>query len=101
MRDDRAEWFLAQAEHCGRQADEVQRAVNRMEAQHIRQLESVGGFGGRANLLNHYNVFTGDPGQVNQDFDRYVRVTPADVQRVARQYFGPGRVRLVVRVVQP
>ncbi|HEY3115774.1 MAG TPA: pitrilysin family protein [Chloroflexota bacterium] len=78
------------------QTEEVQRAVNRLEAQHVRQLESVGGFGGRANLLNFYNVFTGDPGRVNQDFDRYVRVTPADVQRVARQYFGPGRVRLLV-----
>ncbi len=77
-------------------ADEVQRAVNRLEAQHVRQLESVGGFGGRANLLNHYNVFTGNPERLNQDFDRYVRVTPADVQRVARQYFGPGRVRLLV-----
>src|SRR5262249_9086209 len=32
--------------------EEVQRAVNRLEAHYVRQLESVGGFGGRADLLN-------------------------------------------------
>ncbi|HZT09176.1 MAG TPA: pitrilysin family protein [Chloroflexota bacterium] len=77
-------------------AEEVQRAVNRIEARHVRQLESVGGFGGRANLLNYYNVFAGDPGRVNTDLDRYFAVTPDDVQRVAKAYLGPGRVRLLV-----
>ncbi|MGE0056931.1 MAG: M16 family metallopeptidase [Dehalococcoidia bacterium] len=76
--------------------EEVQRAVNRIEAHYVRQLESVGGFGGRADLLNYFNVFAGDPGQLNQDLNRYLRVTPADVQRVAKQYFGPGRVRLLI-----
>jgi zinc protease len=77
-------------------AEEVQRAINRLEARQVRALESVGGFGGRANLLNHYNVFAGDPGRLNEDFERYTRVTPVDVQRVARAYLGTGRVRLVV-----
>lgn len=77
-------------------AEEIERAMNRLEARRVRALESVGGFGGRANLLNHYNVFAGDPGRLNEDFERYAQVTPADVQRVARTYFGSGRVRLVV-----
>jgi len=76
--------------------EDVQRAVNRLEAHYVRQLESVGGFGGRADLLNFYNVFTGDPGHLNKDFDRYLQVTPEDVRRVAEQYMGAGRVRLVV-----
>lgn len=76
--------------------EEVQRAVNSLEAHYVRQLESVGGFGGRADLLNFYNVFTGDPDCVNQDFQRYARVTPADVQRVAQRYLTEGRVRLVI-----
>jgi zinc protease len=79
--------------------EEVQRAINRIEARMVRQLESVGGFGGRANLLNFFNVFAGDPGRVNTDLDRYVAVSPADVQRVARQYLGSGRVRLLVSPV--
>ena len=61
-------------------AEEVERALNRLEAHYVRQLESVGGFGGRADLLNYFNVFTGDPGASNTDFDRYRAVTPQDVQ---------------------
>jgi len=76
--------------------EEVQRAINRLEAHFVRQLESVGGFGGRADLLNYFNVFAGDPGRLNGDFERYASVRPADVQRVAARYLGPGRVRLLV-----
>ena len=76
--------------------EEVQRAVNALESHFIRQIESVGGFGGRADLLNFYNTFGGDPAMVNTDFDRYAAVTPAAVQRVAKQYLTGGRVRLVV-----
>jgi zinc protease len=77
--------------------EEVHRAVNRLEAYYVRQLESVGGFGGRADLLNYFNVLTGDPANLNTDFERYTKVTPEDVSRVARQYLHEGRVRLVVR----
>ena len=76
--------------------EEVQRAVNRLEAHFVHQLESIGGFGGRADMLNFFNVFTRDPARLNTYLDSYFKVTPADVQRVARQYLGPGRVRLVV-----
>jgi zinc protease len=76
--------------------EEVQRAINALEAHYVHQLEQVGGFGGKADMLNYYNVFTGDPGQVNTDFDRYLGVTPDEVQRVARKYLTEGRVRLVI-----
>jgi zinc protease len=76
--------------------EELQRAVNRLEAHYVRQLESVGGFGGRADLLNYYNVFAGDPGRLNTDFERYARVTPGQVHDAARRYLGEGRVRLLV-----
>ena len=35
-----------------------------------------------------YNVFTGDPGYLAKDFQRYLNVTPEGVQRVAREYLG-------------
>jgi zinc protease len=85
----------------GPSEEEVQRARNRLEARHVRQLEGVGGFRGRANLLNYYNVFADDPGRLNHDFDRYEAVTPADVQRVANEYLGAGRVQLVVSPLEP
>jgi predicted Zn-dependent peptidase len=76
--------------------EEVQRSVNSLEAHYVRQLESVGGFGGRADLLNYYNIFAGDPARLNEDFDRYERVTPDQVQAAAKRYLNGGRVRLVV-----
>ena len=45
--------------------EEIDRAKNRLEAQHYRQLTHIGGFGGRADDLNHFNVFAGDPGMIN------------------------------------
>ena len=75
---------------------EVQRAINMIESHHVRQLQHVGGFGGRADQFNHYNVFAGDPGEVNTALDRYRAVTPADVVRVARTALGPNRVRMAV-----
>jgi zinc protease len=75
---------------------EVSRAVSRIEAQMVRSLESVSGFGGRADRLNMYNVFAGDPGHLAKAFQRYLKVTPAALQRVASEYLGPGRVVLDV-----
>ncbi len=78
-------------------AKEMERAVNTFEARLVRSLESVSEFGGRADRLNLYNVYTGDPGYMAKDFGRYLSVDAATVTRVAKQYLGPGRV--VVEVV--
>ncbi len=75
---------------------ELQRAKNRIESQHVRQLERVGGFGGRADQLNHYNTYTGDPSRINTDLDRYLAVTADDVRRVANTALGENMVRLTV-----
>jgi zinc protease len=80
---------------------EIERAVNRLESQYVRQLESLGGFYGRANVLNYFNVFAGDPGRLEHDFDRYQAVTPADVQRVAQRYLDDRRVRLLISPMAP
>jgi zinc protease len=73
-------------------ADEMERAINTLEARAIRSLESVGGFGGRADQMNLYNTYTGDPGFLVKDFARYAKVDAAAVQEAARKYLGPGRV---------
>ena len=75
---------------------EIQRTINLVESHHVRQLQHVGGFGGRADQFNHYNVFAGDPGALNRALDRYRAVTPDDVLRVAGQTLGPNRVRMAV-----
>ena len=63
----------------------------------MRSLESVSEFGGRADRLNLYNTYTGEPGYMAKDFGRYGRVDAARVTQMARQFLGPGRV--VVEVV--
>jgi zinc protease len=76
--------------------EEVVRAVNRLEAQFVSALEPIGDFGGRADRLNMYNTYTGDPGYLTKDFERYLTVTPQAVQRVARDYLGRHRVTLEI-----
>ena len=75
---------------------EIQRAKNRIESQHIRQLERVGGFGGRADQLNYYNTYTGDPSGINTDLERYLAVTADDARRAATDALGGKQVRLSV-----
>ena len=75
---------------------EITRAKNRIESHHVRQLEKSGGFGGRADLLNFYNTFVGDPDVINTDLDRYLAVTPDQVQQAAQQTVGASHVRLSV-----
>ena len=90
---------LAEIEAIRRQpptAAEMARAKNRFEWRHVRQMVNIGGFGGRANRLNSFNVFAGDPGMVNRDLERYMSVQPEDVSRVASEYLGERHVRLDV-----
>ncbi len=72
---------------------EIQRARNAIEAAFIQGMQTNLG---RANLLNSYATFTGDPGYLERDFARYSAVTPASVQAAARRYLVPNRVVLSV-----
>ena len=76
--------------------EEVTRIKNRIEWGHVRQLANVGGFGGIANQLNSFNIYTGDPELLNTDVQRYLSVQPEDVQRVANKYLIDARVKFVV-----
>lgn len=75
---------------------EIQRAINRIESHHVRQIEQLGGFGGRADQLNFYNTFTGNPEAINTDIERYRAVTAEAIPIVARKWLGANRVRLTV-----
>ena len=76
--------------------EEVSRAKNRIESQHVRQLERFGGFAGRADQLNHFNVFAKDPGVINTDLDRYMTVSAEEVTRAAQSFLSGDRVRMAV-----
>ncbi|MGZ3182654.1 MAG: M16 family metallopeptidase [Telluria sp.] len=66
---------------------EMERARNTIETALVQSAEKLGG-SGLANLMNQYNQYTGDPGYLPRDIERYRRVTAADVQRAVARYLG-------------
>ena len=62
---------------------EMQRAAAQVEAHFLYRLQTVGGFGGKSDQLNAYNVFCGDPGYFSQDLTRYTSATRESVQAAA------------------
>ena len=77
---------------------EVQRAINKFEASYFSRMERVGGFGGKADLLNSYFSETGNPDWFNEDVGRYRVLSPADV-RAAAVAFLPAKARVELIVV--
>ena len=81
----------------GPTSHEMERCQAQAEANFIYRLQTVGGFGGKSDQLNAYNVFVGDPGFFERDMNRYRRVTPEAMQRVAHEWLRPEhRVSLCV-----
>jgi zinc protease len=75
----------------------MERGVAQAEAQFVYRLQTVGGFGGKSDQLNAYNVFLGDPDYFERDLARYHEVTPTGMQRTAREWLRPdARVALSV-----
>ena len=88
---------IEQVREEGPSENEVVRARNGVRADFIYSLQSLGGFGGRSDRLNQYNVYVGTPGYFNDDLGRYDKVTVAGVQRVAKEYLrGDGVIVLTV-----
>jgi zinc protease len=54
---------------------ELQRARHHVETNTFDAVQSVGGFGGKADRLNHYFFYAGDPGYLEADLQRYVALT--------------------------
>jgi zinc protease len=78
--------------------EELRRVVNGIETGFVRSLQTVGGFGGKADQLNEYYYYTGDPGYAAKDLARFRGLTPADIQRVAREYL-EGKNRIAISIV--
>jgi zinc protease len=65
---------------------ELERAVNKVESSAVFAIEPVGGFSGRAALLNYYYFAAGDPGFLPKDIARYRQVSPEDVRAAAARW---------------
>ena len=87
---------IAKLARAGPTTEELSRAQAKQEYDFVTGLEGIGGFGGKADLLNTYNTFLGDPGKLEADVLRHRHVTASDVQRVAAKWLD-NRNRLLVR----
>ena len=52
------------------------------------RLQTVGGFGGKSDQLNAYNMFLKDPGYFTRDLARYNAVTADSLRDAVRRYLG-------------
>lgn len=77
---------------------ELARVVNQYESRFLTQIERSGGFSGKANQLNEYFFYTGNPDYFNEDLQRYKSVDPADISAAARKYLR-SNARIVMSIV--
>lgn len=88
---------IARLAAAGPTPAELDRARNRIEADNAWQRQSVGGFGGRSDLLNTYNVYTGTPAYAAADLHRYREATVEGVAAaVAAELGADARIALSV-----
>ncbi len=78
--------------------EEMVRCAAQVEAQFWHRLQTLGGFGGKADQLNAYSVFRGDPGFFSADLERYRRATPAALREAVQAFLPPTR-RVALSVV--
>lgn len=75
---------------------ELARAKTKWEFGFVTGLERIGGFGGKADRLNQYNIFLGDPNKFDADFSRYRNATVASVRDTVAKWLNT-RNRLLIR----
>ncbi len=78
--------------------DEIERGRVQAEAQFIFRLQTVGGFGGKSDQLNAYNVFLDDPAFFDRDLARYRAITKASLGEAMARYLDHDR-RVALSVV--
>jgi zinc protease len=74
----------------GPTAEELDRGRAQVESAFLLRLQSLGGFGGRADQLNAYNVYCDQPDCFDVDLDRYLKARADDLSGAARRCLVPG-----------
>jgi zinc protease len=75
---------------------ELEKAKNQQIAAFILRRQTVRA---KASAIGQYAVIGKDASRVNTELDRYLQVSPADIQRVAREYFVTAQ--RTVMVIEP
>jgi zinc protease len=82
----------------GPTVSELQRCLAQAEAHFLFRLQTVGGFGGKSDQLNAYNMFLGDPGYFETDLARYRAATTGQLRQAAARWLRPDQ-RVVLSIV--
>ena len=89
---------LAALVERGPTATEMERCLAQAEAHFMYRLQTVGGFGGKSDQLNAYNVFLGEPDFFGRDLERYRSAKPSELQHAAAQWLRPDR-RVLLSII--
>ena len=63
---------------------ELQKLKNQIESQFVSSNSTMAGI---AEELANYHTYFGDANLINTEIDRYLAITPDDIQRVAKKYY--------------
>lgn len=77
---------------------ELNRVVSQGESRFLAQIERSGGFSGKANQLNEYYFYTGNPDYFNEDLQRFKAVDVSDISAATRKYLRSD-ARVVMSIV--
>jgi len=80
----------------GPTAEELERVKTAYEANLVRGLDRIGGFGGKSDILARGQVFTGNPEQYQISLDRVRKATAQDLRDAARRWLSDGLYQLEV-----
>ena len=72
--------------HSGPTPIEMERCRAQAESQFVYRLQTVGGFGGKADQLNAYYMHTGMPDFFEEDLARYRSLSAADIRSAINRY---------------
>jgi zinc protease len=72
----------------GPSGDEVDRGRVQAESTFVFRVESLGGFGGKADQLNAYNIYRQAPDSFQIDMDRYTTATRATLRASVERWLG-------------
>jgi zinc protease len=89
---------LNEIAHQGATEGELERARAQTDAQFVYRIQTIGGFGGKSDQLNAYNVFKGDPGYFADDRARYAGATKASIAGAVKAWLVE-RPRVALSVV--
>jgi zinc protease len=91
---------LARFAGTGPTEAELSRGRVQSEAAFVFRIQTLGGFGGKADQLNAYNTYRRDPGFFDGDLQRYLQATARDLQTSVGRWLDP-RTAVSLSVVPP